>query len=515
MARPVVITGRDLRPETVAAVARGGAPVAIDPPARARVAASAATVARAAASGQPVYGVTTGLGSRVIEVVDGAQAAEFSLRTLRGRATAVGEPLSCELTRAAMVVRLNGLCAGGAGAGEPVADGLAALLNAGVHPVIPRSGSVGAADLCLMAHVGLGLIGEGEAELGGQRMGAAQALAAAGLAPIALGAKDGLAICSSSAVSVGAAALALVDGTAWLRAAQVAAALSMEGFRANLSPLDPRVADARPAPGQRWAAAGLRALLAGGALAEPGAARRLQDPLSFRCASQIHGSLHVALGLLGRTLEPELTGAADNPLVLADDDEILSTGNFHVPALAMAMDATAIAIAQVAATITERQARLKVTRLSGLAQNLAGADPAHPSRSGMAPLTKTAQALTLEIRHRAAPLAVHATIGADGVEDDSTGATQGALRLGEQLERLRLLVAVELVVAAQAVDAAAIGRLGAGTAAAHACVRETVAELDDDRALGPDVERLAAAALGDDRALLARVEAALAEGEGG
>jgi histidine ammonia-lyase len=510
MASSVPITGRDLAPETLAAVARDGAAVRIDSEARERIRAAAATVARAAESGQPVYGVTTGLGNRVVEVVDGAQAAEFSLRTLRGRAMSVGEPLSRELTRAAMLVRLNGLCAGGAGAGEPVADGLAALLNAGVHPSIPRSGSVGASDLCLMAHVGLGLIGEGEAEVDGERIPADQALAAAALAPVVLGAKDGLAICSSSAVSVGAATLALVDAQAWLRAAQVAAALSMEGFRANLTPLDPRVVDARPAPGQRWAAEGLRALLAGGSLTEPGAARRLQDPLSFRCASQVHGSLRFALELLGQALEPELAGAADNPLVLSVDDEIVSNGNFHVPALAMALDAVAIAIAQVASIVTERQARLKVTRLSGLAQNLVGSGPMHPSRSGLAPLTKTAQSLTLEIRHRAAPLAVHPTVGADGVEDDSTGAAQGALRLAEQLERLRLLIAVELLVAAQAIDLAAPERLGVGTGAAHRCVRETVAELDDDRALGPDVERLAAAALGSDHELLRRVDTALA-----
>ncbi|PZS14285.1 MAG: histidine ammonia-lyase, partial [Solirubrobacterales bacterium] len=207
MASPIVITGHDLRPFTLAAIARDGAPVGIDPDARERIRAAATTVARAADSGEPVYGVTTGLGSRVVDSVDGARAAEFSLRTLRGRATSVGEPLSRELTRAALAVRLNGLCAGGAGAGEPVADGLVALLNGGVHPSIPRSGSVGAADLCMMAHVGLGLIGEGEAELGGERMPAARALARAGLEPVALGVKDGLAICSSSAASVAAGAL--------------------------------------------------------------------------------------------------------------------------------------------------------------------------------------------------------------------------------------------------------------------------------------------------------------------
>jgi histidine ammonia-lyase len=193
--------------------------------------------------------VTTGLGSRVIDPVDGRHGAEFSLRTLRGRATAVGEPLPVEVVRAAMVVRLNGLSTGGAGAGVGVGRGLEAMLNAGVHPIIPSSGSVGAADLCLLAHLGLALIGEGEAELAGERMPAALALERAGLVPVSLGAKDGLAICSSSAVSVGASALALMDAEADLAAAQVAAALSMEALRANLSPIDPRVIAARPAPG--------------------------------------------------------------------------------------------------------------------------------------------------------------------------------------------------------------------------------------------------------------------------
>jgi len=166
----VRVTGRDLAPAGVAAVARDGAAVELDDGARARMLASRAVVACALDAGTPVYGLTTALGSRVGERVEPEDAAAFSLRTLRGRATAVGEPLSPELVRAAMVVRLNGLCLGGAGVSIPVADALAAMLNAGVHPVIPRSGSVGAADLCLLAHVGLALVGEGEAELGGERL---------------------------------------------------------------------------------------------------------------------------------------------------------------------------------------------------------------------------------------------------------------------------------------------------------------------------------------------------------
>lgn len=501
----VTLDGRSLDAASVVAIARRGARVRIASEARDRIAAAAETVRRAAEAGRPIYGVTTGLGPRVVDRVDAAEAGAFSLRTLRGRAVAVGDPLDAELTRAAMAVRLDGLCAGGSGAGPGVADGLAALLNACVHPRIPGSGSVGASDLCLLAHIGLALIGEGEAELRGQRMSASAALARAGLGPVALGPKDGLAICSSSAVSVGAGAVALHDAEACLRAAQIAAALSMEGFRANLSPLDRRVVAARPAPGQAWSADGLRALLAGGGLTEPGAPRRVQDPLSFRCASQINGSMRFALDLLAGALEPELRGAADNPLVLPADDEILSNGNFHVPALALALDTTAIAIAQVAAAITERQARLKTERLSGLPGGLAAPGITH---TGMAALSKTAQALTIEIRHRAAPLAIAPTIGADGVEDDSTSAAQAALRVRDQLRRLWLLVAIELVVGAQAVDLARPLRLGAGTEAARRCVREWVAPLHDDRPLGPDVERLAAGAL-DTGELVSRVHAAI------
>lgn len=493
----VPMTGRDLNPAVLVAIAREAAPVSVDPAARERMLAAAAVVRRAAEAGAPVYGVTTGLGPRVVDRLAEDELAAFSLATIRGRAMAVGEPLSADLTRAAMAVRLNGLCAAGAGTGVAIADGLAGLLNAGVHPVIPGSGSVGAADLCLLAHVGLTLIGEGEAELHGERMPSAEALSRAGLEPVALGPKDGLAICSSSAVSVAAAALALVDAESCLQAVQIAAALSMEGFRANLSPLDPRVVAARPAPGQAWAAEGLRALLAGGELTEPGAARRLQDPLSFRCASQIHGALRVALDLLSDAVLAELTGAADNPLVLAEDDEILSTGNFHVPALALALDSVAVALAQVAAPIAQRYGRLRTTRLSGLPQNLTSESAG--IRSGFGPLGKTADALVTEIRHAAAPFAVHPTVGADGVEDDSTAAVPAALRVHDQLAHLRRLIALELVVAAQAVTLAAPGRLGDGTAAAYATVREYVEELGEDRPLGPDIERLSREALATGR----------------
>ena len=360
-----------------------------------------------------------------------------------------------------------------------------------------------------MAHVGLALIGEGRAELAGEWMDTGDALARSGLGAIPLGPRDGLAICSSSAIAIGAATLVLQDARACLEGAQVSAALSMEGFRASLTPLDPRVVAARPAPGQAWAAAGLRTLLEGSPITEVNLARRLQDPLSFRCASQIHGALRTALdaacrrtrtGAGRRGGQSACAARGDAEPARGLEPEILSTGNFSSPALALALDGVAIACAQVAHAIAERQARLKETRLSGLPSNLVEVDPARAaSHSGVAPLSKTAAALVLEIRHLAAPVAILQAVTADGVEDDTTGALQGALRLREQLTRLRLLVALELLVAAQAVDVAQPSRaangadgapLGAGTGAAHRAVRELIPPLREDRALGPEVERL-------------------------
>ncbi len=483
----LVVTGHGLTPADVADVALRGRPVEVAAAAHERMEAARGALERALAEGRQVYGLTTGLGPRVVEPVAPEQAGEQAVRIVRGRATAVGEPLPAPAVRATLLARLNGLCAGGAGASPAVAETLAAMLNAGVHPIVPRTGSIGAGDLCLLAHVGLVVLGEGEAEVGGKRMAGEEALRAAGIAAPAIGPGDGLALCNASSVAAGIAALAVDAGDRLLDAVQIAAALSMEGFRASTTPIDAHVAGAHSAPGQEWEAAGLRELLRGGSLLEARTSRRLQDPLSFRCASHVHGSLRWTLDLLAVAAHAALNGAGDNPLVLAGG-EIVSTGNFHTPALAVALDATAIAVAQTAGPAAERPARLATERLSGLAANLTRAGD---GRSGVAPLLKTAQALAVEIRHLAAPLAIDPRFGADGVEDDSTNAAAAALRVEAQLELLGRLIGLELVCAAQAVDLAAPARLGRGTATAHACVRELVPALADDRPLGVDVERIA------------------------
>ena len=479
------LDGKGLTPEDVVRVARHGAPVELDPGALARMAAGREVVESYLAAGRPAYGLTTGLGARVVDSVPASALAEFSRHTVLGRANSVGPPLATEVVRAALLVRANGLAAGGAGATPKLAQALVALLERRVHPVVPSIGSIGAGDICVLAHVGLVLLGEGEAEVDGATLSGADALEAGGLEPLVLAPKDGLALISANAVSAACAALALADGREALDALQVAAALSMEGFRASRSPLDERVAAARPAPGQAACAAGLRALLAGGS----SRGRRLQDPLSFRCASQTHGSLAAALDFLAAALEPELNGAGDNPLVLAQDGEIVSTGNFFVPGLAVAADTVALALAQAANLAAARVARLLSAPLTDLPQNLA---PAGSTGTGMAPLLKVADALASEIAHGAAPASLDSRAGSEAVEDASTGAPLATGRLSGLLDRLRLLAALELVVAAQAVDLAGIESLGRGTGAAHAVVRELAEPLERDRPVGGDVERVAA-----------------------
>lgn len=500
---PLELTGAGLTPEAIARVAREHAPVALHPAALARIEAGRAVVERSLADGRKVYGLSTGLGARVGMPLSDGELADFSLHTIRGRANAVGPRLPAEAVRATMLVRANGIAQGGSGARPAVAEALVALLNRRVHPVVPEIGSVGAGDLCVLAHVGLALVGEGEAEVGGVVEPARQALAAAGMDPLALAPKDGLALINATAASAACAALALADARALLDEAQVAAALAFEGFRANLTPIDPRVARARPAPGQVVCAAGLRTLLAGGALTRPGASRRLQDPLSFRCASQVHGSLAAALDLLAAALEPELNGAGDNPLVLVDEDEILSTGNFHAPALALAADAVALALAQVGGLAAARSARLLAEPLTGLAANLASPGT---TGAGMAPLLKVADALEAELLHAAAPTCIGLRTGSE-VEDDSTGSLLATRRLAGMLERLRLLLALQLVVAARAVELARPDALGGGTAAAYSVVRGLVPPLDADRPMGADVERVSRDALASGRLLAAVSEA--------
>jgi histidine ammonia-lyase len=471
----------------VVSVARGRARVELSAKARDRLRAAHEVIERAARETRPVYGVTMGLGASKDVPLAVHDRDQWERRVLMGRSVAVGPPLATEVVRAVLLARAASLAAGGSGIQPAIVDTLLGLLNEGVHAVVPSFGSIGAGDLAPLAMLALPLIGLGEAEYDGDRMAGADAMRRAGLTPVRLGPKDALALCSANAVSVGHGALVLWDAIETLEAQTVAAALSMEGFRANLSPLDPRAQAARPAPGQLEAAARFRAMLAGSELWHENAARSHQDPLSFRCASQIHGAAHAALGFARTTVEIELNAAGDNPLVVPEDGAILHTGNFHTAALALAFDLVALALVPVTSGAVERAIKLMSPAHSGLPLSLS---PGGAPSTGFATAQKTLTALAAEIRHLANPASLDFAPVAEGVEDHATMAPYAVRKLGEIVNRLRYVVAIELACAAQAVDLRGVVTLGKGPRAAWDAVRSVAPRLDEDRVLGPDLDRL-------------------------
>jgi histidine ammonia-lyase len=411
---PLLLTGDSLTAASVVRVARGGARVEVAEESWQRIAAARRVVDMAVAAGIPLYGVTSGLGDRAGEALPAEALADFSLMTLRGRATAVGPPLPADVVRASMVIRLNTLCLGHGGASRDVVESLRDVLNAGLVPWMPETGSIGSSDLCVMAHLGLALVGEG-AFLGSGDAGNAPRPRAAleilnehGIARLAPGPKDGLVLCSNSACTAARTALALADAARALETAQTTAAMSLEGYRGNPGPLDARVAGVRPQPGQERAAAGLRLRLQGSALYRPGGPRRLQDPLSLRCVAPVHGAALAALDFLWSALEPEINGAGDNPVVLAEENAVVSTGNFQMPLLTVALDAAGQALAHVAVGAVGRCARLLSGEQAGLPLNLTRQ---RPHGAGFAPLMKTAEALLAEIRQDAASRSAEGDVG--------------------------------------------------------------------------------------------------------
>jgi len=474
----------------VVAVAREHAPVALAAAARARVAAAREVVLRLAGGDAPIYGVNSALGANTGVRVADDDLAEYQRRAVRARAVGVGPAYDRASVRAMLFARVCGMAQGGSGVSPAVLDTLVALLNRGVHPQVPRFGSIGVADLPQLSHLALPLLGEGEAEFGGKVVAGAEALRRAGLAAVTLGVKDGLALISANAATVGRGALVLADAQALCDAWLGAIALSFEGFRGNLSPLDARATAARAAPGQVAVAARLTTLLAGSKLFEPGVARRVQDPLSFRVVAQVQGSLAAALANAAAQVELELNSAAESPVVV--DGVILSNGNFHVPALALALDTAAIALAQATSLGVERTLRFMTPAFTDLPLQLTRRGPAH---SGFATIQKTLTALAAEIRQRAQPGSIDFLPVSEGAEDHATMALGCVEKLAESVTRVRYVVAFELMVAAQAVDLRGlpVAALGAGARLAYAGVRRHVPMLDEDRALGPDAERLAAA----------------------
>ncbi|MCZ8042632.1 MAG: aromatic amino acid lyase [Beijerinckiaceae bacterium] len=476
--------------ETVAAIALDYAPVRLHESVGTRLSAARAVVLRALDRGDSVYGLTTGLGAAVDTRLDAEAIPAFQARAIRARAVGVGEPLSTVEVRALLAARLVAICHGASGLSPALAETIAAMLNAGVHPVVRRIGSLGEADLSPLAQAFLPLIGEGEAEFRGALLPGGEAMAAAGIALPVLGPKDGLALLNANAQSVGLGALAVDAMNKALDAGFMAGALSLEAFRANLSPLDEGLADMRPLLGHRVGAAWLRGTLAGSDLFKPGVARRLQDPLSFRCLAPVAGHACNAVAAASHAVQNELASAPDSPAVLVERDILLSSVNFDTTELALTFEAAGLALSHLAATSAARIVKLMNTAISDLPRFLTRHGGSH---SGFATTQKTAAALEAEIRHLALPLGAMTLPVADGVEDYAPMTPAIVEKTHAIARRLTRLAAVELVVAAEAVDLRGQITLGRGTAVAHAFVRDRVARLDDDRPMGRDYEALARA----------------------
>ncbi len=489
----MVLDGATLTPHSLQRIAHGAA-VSVSPGTTEPMAAGRRIVDRYLVESIPAYGLTTGLGMRADQMLTPEAAADFSYRTVRGRAQAVGPLLSREEVRAVMAVRLNTVLNGAAGASAEIAPALVTALNNGFVAAMPRIGSIGTGDLVAMAALAHALIGEGEAIVGGARVAASEGLASAGIRPLRLQPKDGTVLCNNTAFSTALAALASVAARTTLVSMQIAGALSLEGFVGNLSPFASASLRARPQPGQVEAGDQLSRLLGDGPLGRPGAARRLQDPLSFRCMAQVHGAVFAALADLDEELDVDLNSSPDNPVVITSEGVCVSTGNFHLPRLTQTLDGLARALAWCATDSVSRVQRLMHQPHSGLAPLLSSD---RPDTAGFGPLLKPMEALRAEIVHLSTPVPVLSSHNADGVEDSATFAALAASKLADLVGKLDLLVAFELVASCQAIDLRSESRSDVEPAIApsllpvYTAVRERSRFIAEDRPIGREIESIA------------------------
>jgi histidine ammonia-lyase len=510
---PVVLTGADLTVADVEAVARHGAGAALDIHARERMQEARDVIEALVAEGAVVYGVTTGFGALASTTIPPDDADRLQEHLLMSHAAGVGQPLPREVVRAMLLLRANTLALGHSGCRPLVVDRLLAFLGAGIHPIVPEQGSVGASgDLAPLAHLALPLIGRGQVEFGGSVVPALIALREAGLEPLALGPKEGLALLNGTQMMGAIGALVLADADRLARTASVVAAMSVEALLGTDVAFSAAYQLARPHPGQIAVAAELRNLLRDSGLqaAHHGHAHKVQDPYSLRCIPQVHGAVRDTLDHLRRVLDVELNSATDNPLVfpgggVADPaavatggGRVISGGNFHGEPIAFALDFTTIAIAELGSISERRTALLVDPRLNGgLPPFLAASSGID---SGMMIHQYTAAALVSENKVLSHPASVDSIPTSANQEDHVSMGAISARHARAVVANVERILAIELLVAAQALDLRLAGsdgaEPGAGVAEAHARVRARIRHLESDREPGPDLAA-ATALVGD------------------
>ena len=483
----IELDGKHLSLEQIRAVAEDGVAVRVTPEARRRVAAARALVDERFASGEAIYGVTTGFGRLANVQIAPKDAEQLQLNLVLSHAAGTGAPLPERDVRAAGVLRVSALAAGHSGVREGTLDLLIEILNHGITPVVPSQGSVGASgDLAPLAHMTLTLIGEGEAFYHGERMPSARALQLAGLEPLRLGAKEGLALVNGTEVMTAVAALALLRAERLLAAADVIGAMALEAFLGTDRVFDRRINALRPHEGQARVADNLRALLAGSQIVESHReCGRVQDPYSYRCIPVVHGAARDTAAHVRRVIEIEVTSVTDNPLVFPDGGEFLSGGNFHGEPVALSADFLKIALAEIASISERRLYLLLNAEERGLPLFLTGRSGL---QSGLMIVQYCSAALVNDNKGLAWPSSVDSIPTSAGQEDHVSMGMTSANNLVRLLDNVEGALACELLGALVATDLRRPLQSGTGTQAAHECARAAIAPLTGDRVPAPDIE---------------------------
>ena len=503
----VVIDGESLKLEDVVRVARGGAKVVLADEAVPKVERARAYVQRLLADHAVVYGVTTGFGKFAEVPVAGEDALALQRNLVFSHCCGVGDPLGRPETRAMMLLRANVLAKGYSGVRLIVLETLLRMLNAGVVPVVPSKGSVGACgDLAPLAHLTAVLIGEGEAFYGGARMKGGEALRAAGIEPVVLEAKEGLALINGTQMMTAVGALTLWDAENISKAADIAAAQAVDALRGTNTPYLEISHRVRPHAGQAATARNLLRLLEHSEiLASHVTCSKVQDAYSLRCAPQVHGAVKDALAFVRGVLEIELNAATDNPLVFPEAETVISGGNFHGQPISQAMDILAIALAQLG-NISER--RIECMMDPSTSDHLPPFLTRHPGLNcGLMMAQVTAAALVSENKTLAHPACVDSIPTSANKEDFVSMGAFAALKAREVSRNVLGVVAIELLCGAQGLEFRESLRPGQGVAVAHDAIRERVPALETDRPQTPDIEKVSE--MVRDGSLVSRVEGAV------
>jgi histidine ammonia-lyase len=502
----LLLDGERLTLNDVERVARHGETVALDPAARPKVEAARRVIEAALAVERPIYGVSTGFGPLSDVFVGAADREALQRNLLRSHAIGIGDPIGEAETRATILLRANVLAKGYSGVRPEIIDLLCELLNRGVHPIIPKRGSVGASgDLAPLAHLALVLIGEGEAQYHGERLPGAEALRRAGLIPITLKAKEGLALINGTCGMTGIGALALTRAERLVKLADVAGAMTLEALRGSQVPFDERLQAVRPHPGQAASAQNLRILLQESeVMLSHKDCGKIQDSYTLRCMPQVHGGARDALTFVRETLSRELNAATDNPLIFANSGDILPGGNFHGHPVGLALDFLAVALTGLCGIAERRIERLVNPQLSELPPFLVKASGLH---SGFMVAQISAASLVSEAKLLASPATVDSIPTSGSKEDFVSMGWLAAVKASQIVELLAAVLTLEFLCAAQGLDFLRPLNPGRGVRRAYEVLRSLVTHLDQDRVLRQDFDRVLPLLL--DGTLLNAVEAAV------